>query len=473
MDLRSELEAIVGPVGLVPADDHERFSVDWAGKFSTDPVAVVRPASTAEVAAVVSLCATEGVAIVPQGGNTGLCGGSIPSTPVASVVLSLSRMNTVRSLDVNRATVTVEAGVTIQALQAAAADVGLLFAPDWGARGSAQVGGGVSTNAGGLNVLRWGSMREQILGLEVVLPDGRVWDGLRALRKDSSGLDLKHLFIGSEGTLGIVTAVVFKLHSLPSTHQTAFVALSSLDSLIPFFSRARTESKGLVSAFELVPEEGIRRVLANMPSAQRPLATISDWYVLLRMSGDDDVTETLGRVLESAAAAGQIVDAAVASTSDQEENLWTIRDEIPPPFTFDARGRRHKFDMAVPVDRVVDFLVEAGPVVDAVVPGTLTYGFGHVGDGNIHFNVYPGPDADVDAFDARGADLEAAIDELTWSFGGTISAEHGVGQIMRARMSGQKSDVEIELMERVKAALDPAGIMNPGKVIPERAPHSG
>lgn len=471
-----DLVEIVGSGGVLVGADTDSFVVDWGRKFTNaSTLAVVRPSTTAEVAAVVSYCRANDIAIVPQGGNTGLCAGGIPLAEdhpesTASIVLSLSRLSTILSVDVERATVTVEAGVTIEALQEACAAQGLLFAPDWGARGTAQIGGGISTNAGGLNVLRWGSLRSQVLGLEVVLPDGRIWNGLRSLRKDATGLDIKQLFIGTEGTLGIVTAAVFALHPLPSRHRTAFVALEALDKLMPFFAHARTEAAGLLSAFELLPEEGVRRVQINSPQVVHPLSEPSEWYVLLRFSGGDEIDDALTSLLESAAANGLIVDAAVASTAEQEANLWFIRDEVPPTFTFDARGKRHKFDIAIPVDRVVEFFERAGPTVDAVIPGTRTFGFGHIGDGNLHFSVYPGPDADIDEYDSGGAELERAIDELTWEFGGTISAEHGVGQIMRDRLGGQKSDVELDLMRTVKAALDPTGIMNPGKLIPSSAP---
>jgi FAD/FMN-containing dehydrogenase len=473
--LIEELTGVVGAAGLLPADDVDRFITDWSGKqVGGAPLAVVRPTSTAEVAAVVRVCHDHGVAVVPQGGNTGLCGGSIPLADDhpeggPSVVVSMERMKAIISLDVDRATATVEAGVTIQALQEAAATNGLLFAPDWGARGTAMIGGGIATNAGGLNVLRWGSMREQVLGLEVVLPDGRVWNGLRSLRKDATGMDLKQLFIGTEGTLGIVTAAVVRLHPLPAEHLTAFAALPSLEATLPLFAHARSASRGLLSAFELLPEEGVRRVLDAVPGAQRPLPATSEWYVLLRLSGGGETADTMTDLLATAADGALITDAVVASTAEQAANLWFIRDEIPPPFVFDSWGNRHKFDMAIPLDRVVDFFREAGPIVDGIVPGTKTYGFGHVGDGNLHFNIWPGPDCDLDEFAARGPELERAIDELTWSHGGTISAEHGVGQTMRRRLADQKSPIELDLLRTVKDALDPAGTMNPGKVIPYRS----
>lgn len=474
--LIDDLEAIVGPAGVLRGDDARPFDVDWGKKFTEgEALAAVRPATTREVADVVALCQEHGVAVVAQGGNTGLVGGSVPlaaghSEARPTVVLLLSRLNSILSIDVERATVTTQAGVTIQEVQEACADVGLLFGPDWGARGTAQVGGGISTNAGGLNVLRWGSLRSQVLGLEVVLPDGRIWDGLRSLRKDATGLDIKQLFIGTEGTLGIVTAAVFALHPLPTSHRTALVALPSLAALMPLFAHLRGEANDLLSAFELMPEEGIRRVMANAPTAQHPFSEPSEWYALMRFSGGDIVEEALAASLETAAKQGLLVDAVVASTADQEQNLWFLRDEMPPIFTFDSWGNKVKFDMAVPVDRVVEFFDRAAPAVDAVVPGALTFGFGHIGDGNLHFSIYPGPDADLDVYAARIDALEEAVDQLTWEFGGTISAEHGVGQIMRERLGRQKSAVELDLMRTVKHALDPAGIMNPGKLIPADAP---
>ncbi len=471
MEFLDALARLVGPAGMVADDDVEPFVVDWSGKYRGDPVAVVRPQSTTEVAAVVALCHRHQIGVVPQGGNSGLCGGSVPVSaddPEArdSIVLSLSRMQRIVTVDPAEGTATVEAGVTIDALQNAASAVDLLFAPDWGARGSAQVGGGIATNAGGLNVLRWGSMRSHVLGLEVVLADGRIWDGLRSLRKESTGLDVKQLFIGTEGAIGIVTKAVVRLHPRPSMHQSAFVSLPSLDGLMPFVQMAQAASNGHISALELVPEEGIVRVLHNRADLRRPLSERADWYVLVRVSGGPDTPAALESALGAAGAAGLIGDAVVAATPAQTDNLWAIREELPSLFTFDERGNRHKFDISVPVAAVAGFFEKAGPAVAAVLPGTLTYGFGHVGDGNLHFNVYPGPTCDVDEFDRVGPELEAAVDRLTWSFGGSVSAEHGVGQAMRQRVADQKTDVELDLLRTLKAALDPSGILNPGKALP-------
>ena len=466
---RRRLAEHLDPNGLVATDDHDRFLVDERGKFRTSALAVVRPTSTDQVAAVVRLCAEHGVAVVPQGGNTGLCGGSVPNLEAVtpSVLVSTGRLNRIRDLNHVTATATVEAGVAVQALQDAAADAGLLFGPDWGARGSAQIGGAISTNAGGLNVIRWGSFRRQVLGLEVVLADGRIWNGLRPLFKDSSGVDLKQLFIGAEGTLGLVTAAVLSLQPRPEHHHSALVALPGLDALLPFFAHVRHQSNGLLSGFELIPHEGIERAVNDVPSLQQPALPSARWYGLVRYSGDESTLDRLTETLSSAVAGQLVVDAVVAATPAQEENLWHLRDELPSGRRFEERGRRHKFDIAIPVDAIPNFITEAARVVDNIVPGARTYVFGHVGDGNLHFSLYPGTDADPDRFDAAGAEMVTAVDEMTWRFGGSISAEHGIGQEMRSRLLGQKSDIEFELLARVKAALDPHGIMNPGKVLPD------
>ncbi|MDH3293282.1 MAG: FAD-binding oxidoreductase [Acidimicrobiia bacterium] len=472
-EFRRLLTGLLEPVAIVPSDDHQRYLVDERRRIRADAWAVVRPGSTEQVAAVMELCAGHDVAVVPQGGNTGLCGGSVPQPGSSrpTLVLSTSRLNRIRDLNPVRATATVEAGVTIQAVQEAAAGADLLFGPDWGARGTAQIGGAISTNAGGLNVIRWGGLRRQVLGLEVVLPDGRVWDGLRPLYKDSSGVDLKQLFIGAEGTLGVVTAAVVALQARPADHHSALVALPDIDTLLPFFTHVRGRANELLSGFELLPAEGIARAVADVPSLQAPTLAAARWYALVRYSGDDGtddrVAQALTDVLAAAADRSLITDAVVAATPVQEQNLWYLREELPSGRRFDERGRRHKFDIAVPVDMIPPFIRRADTVVDQVVPGVRTYIFGHVGDGNLHFSLYPGPDADLDRFDDAGAELVSAVDRLTWEFGGSISAEHGIGQEMRARLVGQKSDLEFELLARLKNTLDPQGIMNPGKVLPE------
>jgi len=469
-ELRRELAGLVGERGLIPVEDEERFLIDERRVYRGSAAAVVRPESAAEVAAVVRLCASRGVTVVPQGGNTGLCGGSVPAAngdDRPTVVISLTRLNRIRLVDPFSATAVVEAGVTIQAVQEAAAEVGLLFAPDWGARGSAQIGGAVSTNAGGLNVIRWGSFRHHVLGLEVVLPDGRLWDGLRTLYKDSSGIDLKQLFIGAEGTLGLVTAAVVRLHSRPNSECSAMATLASRSVLLPLFSFVRDRAGEDLSGFELLPSSGLDDVVKNIPSAQAPTLAAGDWFVLIRFSGDDAASDRLAACLAEAVDDGLITDAVVAATAAQEANLWLIRDELPFARKHEDGDERLKFDIALPVNHIVDFLDQAEQDLERIVPGTRPFVFGHVGDGNLHFSVHPGPGTDRQLFARRMGDLVDAIDSLTWEYGGSISAEHGIGQEMRERLRGQKPDVEFELMARLKEVLDPGNIMNPGKVLPE------
>lgn len=464
-----ELRTIVGNPGLVLAEDMAPFLLDWMERYRGDAVAVVRPADTEEVSKVISCCAEHGLAVVPQGGNTGLSGGSIP-TAVPSVVLSLQRMNSIEAVDPDRFALTVQAGATIESIQEAARAVDRSFAPDWGARGTASIGGAISTNAGGINVLHSGSMRENILGLEVVLANGRIWNGLRSLRKDSSGVDLKQLFIGAEGTLGVVTRAVLRLQSHLAHQQTAFVALSDVDRLLELLALARRT--GGLTAFELIPELGIQAVCEKFPSIQRPLpAAISDWYALIRMSGSEPVSDQLATLLGEATDLGLVVDAVVASTADQETNLWTLRDELPAHRLFPHGDIGIKFDVAVPIDLLPNYLAELTARCETATPAILPYSFGHAGDGNLHLYLMPGIDADeatVEAFAANRIELRTEVYELTWGYGGTISAEHGIGQSLRSEIVGQKSEVELDLMHRVKAALDPDSVFNPGKLLPDQ-----
>ncbi|MEE9416206.1 MAG: FAD-binding oxidoreductase [Acidimicrobiales bacterium] len=464
-----ELFAIVGDVGLFRGDEMEPFLTDWLEHYHGTALAVVRPSTTEEVSAVVRCCARHGVSVVPQGGNTGLCGGAIP-TETPSVVLSLRRMNTIESVDPERFSMTVQAGVTVEAIQDAASEAGRSFAPDWGARGSATIGGAISTNAGGINVLQSGPMRENILGLEVVLADGRVWNGLRALRKDSSGLDLKHLFIGTEGTLGVVTKAVVRLRPQLHHHQTAFAAIADIDRLLELLTIAQSHGQGSLTAFELVPELGVAAVCENFPSVQRPLATKAEWYALIRMSGSEPVTDRLTALLAKAEEQRLVVDAAIASTADQEANIWMLRDELPPQRLFPHGDAGLKLDVAVPIDVVPQYLAEVVRRAAEMIPGTLPYAFGHAGDGNLHLYLMPAIDAgpaEVANFTANREALEAEVNKITWRYGGTISAEHGIGQSLREKIAGQKSDVEFDLMRTVKHALDPDGLFNPGKLLPD------
>ena len=480
--LRSDL----GPAGVVTGADAAPYLTDQKGQFTGEALAVVRPSSVDETVLVVRSCAAAGVAIVPQGGNTSMSGGSVPAvsahsgTPVPtgpggdghtrtpqrpSIVLSMGRMNRIVSVDPDRWTITAEAGATIDSVQQAAAAADRLFGPDWGARGTATVGGAVSTDAGGNNVVRYGNMRDNVLGLEAVMADGQVWDGLRALRKDSSGYDLKHLFIGAEGTLGVVTRAVLRLHPSTPHIQSALAAISGLDRLMPLLELAMARCGGDVTAFELIPVVGLERACEKFDFA-RPLVTREKFCVLVRLASAEPVSERLGAFLAEASERGCIRDAAVAVTDEQETRLWTIRDELSPMFLWAEHVHGVKLDTAVPIDRFGAYHDEVRRIASELAPGALSYGFGHVGDGNLHMYVLPTSDDEVASFLAVRDELRERIDEATFAFGGTITAEHGIGQLLRDRVRPQKSAVEWDLMRAVKNALDPQGIMNPHKTLP-------
>ncbi len=462
-DAVTQMKGIVGEAGWLSGSDAESYLIDERKEFHGEALGVVRPASTAEVSAVVELCAEASIAVLPQGGNTGLSGGSVPNVDRPTVVLSLTRMRSIIELNVDGFTITAEAGVTIQELQEAAAAADRLFAPDWGARGTATLGGAIATNAGGLNVLRFGTTRDQVMGLEVVLADGQVWNGLRALPKDNSGYDLKHLFIASEGTLGIVTKAIMKLRPRPAAHQTAFVALTDIDRLNEVFSLAQTMAPQGLSAFELVPEVGVAAATERFDIA-RPLPEVAEWYLLMRFSGAEGIGDELLAYLDLASTRGLISDAVIADTSAQEQNLWHLRDELSSIRIFDAYLL--KYDLAVRPDRIAEFHSAVRDLIEETVPGALPYAFGHVGDGNLHLTVWPAA-SEPGLLMSKEAELYKLIDELTWSFGGTISAEHGIGQELRERIVGQKQPVEFEMMRAIKGLFDPQGILNPGKLLPD------
>jgi FAD/FMN-containing dehydrogenase len=458
-----EIRKALGPRGVVEGDDLAPFTQDVRGAYKGEALLLARPASTEEVAAVVRICAAHDLVIVPQGGNTGLCGGAIPKGARPSIILSLARMNHIISVDPDRYTITTEAGCILQSIHDAAAQVDRAFAMDWGARGSATVGGGISTNAGGINVLRFGNTRDQVLGLEVVLPDGRIWNGLRALRKDSSGYDLKHLFIGAEGTLGIVTKAVLKLHPRPAYEQSMWAAVTDLSRLMELFVLARSVASEGLTAFELVPGYTYEKALAQYPALYRPVAARADWYVIVRFSGPQPVGDKFEEFFERAYDAELLTDGALAQTIAQENNIWNLRDEIPPLKLI--KGKMLKWDASVPIDRIVPFLAEAQERAHAIRADLRVIAFGHVGDGNLHMSIFPeGGTPGDEAFDALCKRVVAEIDQLIWSYGGSICAEHGVGVENFDRLPGQKPAIELEMMARVRDLFDPRGIFNPGKI---------
>ena len=461
------LKTIVGTKGWI--DDREGMAPyleEWRGLYHGRAAAVVCPSNTAEVAAVVRACAETGIAIVPQGGNTGLVGGASTHEHGGEIILSTRRLNAIRDLDTRNDTITVEAGVVLQAVQQAAAEADRLFPLSLGAEGSCQIGGNLSTNAGGTAVLRYGNMRDLTLGLEVVLPDGSVWDGLRGLRKDNSGYDLKQLFIGAEGTLGIITAAALKLFPRPRQKQTALVAVADPAAAIELLDRARTACGDSLTAIELIPRLGIDFALRHVEGAVDPLADRHDWYVLLELTSPtagDHLRDALEALLEAAFEDGMVADAAISANETQTGQLWFLREAIVEGQRFEGGGIKH--DVAVPISRVAEFIAQATEAVLAQVPGTRIVAFGHLGDGNIHFNLSQPPDMAAEAFVALWSDVSHLVHDIAVALGGTISAEHGIGRLKREELAERRSAVEIDLMRRIKRTIDPAGIMNPGKIL--------
>jgi FAD/FMN-containing dehydrogenase len=449
--VQSALTEIVGKSNVLTApEDTKPYFTDWRRQYTGSAECVVRPGSTAEVSRVVALCAHEGVAVVPQGGNTGLSGGSVPTGTRREVVLSLSRLNRVRALDPLNDTMTVEAGCVLAAVQKAAADADRLFALSLAAEGSCQIGGNLSTNAGGVNVLRYGNAREQVLGLEVVLPDGRIWHGLRGLRKDNTGYDLKQLFLGAEGTLGIITAAVLRLYPRPTASATAWVAVATPRDAVKLLAALRTHVGDRISAFELVSRECLEAVLSHVPGTRDPLGTKHPWYILAEF-GDSGPAETLRTLVERAL---ENDEAVLAQSSEQARQLWRLRESIP-----EAQFTNVKHDVSVPVSRTPELIERAGAALKAAFPDALPYVFGHVGDGNLHYNVGPA------ALLARRAEVNRIVYHAVAELGGSISAEHGLGQLKRDDIRHHKAPLEMELMRALKKALDPQGLMNPGKLL--------
>jgi D-lactate dehydrogenase (cytochrome) len=463
----SRIAAVVGPRGLITVPtDMATYLEEARGLYHGRTAAVVRPGSTAEVAEVARLCAEAGVAIVPQGGNTGLCGGAAPDESGRQLLVNLSRLDKIRAVDPVNFTMTVESGVILETIQRRADDVDRLFPLSLAAEGSCQIGGNISTNAGGTGVLRYGNTRDLVLGLEVVLPDGQIWDGLKALRKDNTGYDLKQLFIGGEGTLGIITAAVVKLFPKPQNMQTAFCALSHLDAALTLLSRARAATGDQLTAFELIPRFGLDLTIRHMPDIRDPFDQPHDWYALLELSSsrpNADLRETLEELLGDALEAGDVADAVVATSLAQRDRLWHIRESIPEAQKHEGGSIKH--DVSVPVSSIPDFIRRATAAVVAGLPGVRPVVFGHVGDGNLHFNLTQPKGADRQEFIAQWTRMNRIVHDIVVDMHGSFSAEHGIGKLKKGEMVHYKTPLEIDLMRRIKAAFDPRGIMNPGKIL--------
>ncbi|MDR0635109.1 MAG: FAD-binding oxidoreductase [Azoarcus sp.] len=465
--LLARLAAIVGARRvLTAAADTAPFLTDHRGRYNGRALAVVQPTTSAEVAAVVSVCAEAGVAMVPQGGNTGLCGGATPLPDGGSVVINLTRLARIRALDTANETICVEAGCKLVAVREAAAAAGRLFPLSLAAGGSCEIGGNLSTNAGGVQVLRYGNMRDLTLGLEVVLPDGRIWHGLRGLRKDNTGYDLKQLFIGAEGTLGIITAAVLKLFPAPVSRATAWASVSSPAAAVSLLARFRAACGDRVTAFELASRPMLELVLKHMPRCRDPLPAPAAWSVLVELTDtapDAPLIAMLERTLTAANDAGEVGEAALAATLAQAESLWALRENANEAQKREGFSIKH--DIAVPVSRLPEFLARADAALRAWCPDVRLVTFGHIGDGNLHYNLFPPRIGDDDAFAARGREANRIVYDLVDELGGSISAEHGLGQLKREEIRRYKDAVELEAMAAIKRAFDPRGLMNPGKVL--------
>ena len=463
--LRARLNAAVGGEQVLtdPADMAPYVS-DWRGRFHGHALAVVRPGNTDQVAAVVRACADLGVPIVPQGGNTGQCGGATPDEHGNAIVLSLARMNRVRAVDSANATLTAEAGVPLATVQQAAADEGLMFPLSLAAEGTCTIGGNLSTNAGGHAVLRFGNTRELVLGIEVVLADGRIWDGLRGLRKDNTGYDLKQLFIGAEGTLGIVTAAVLRLYPAPKARATALAALPDVARGIRLLFDLRQALGDRITGFELMSDYSIALSRKHLPGLPDPCPG-SAWYALLQVddsANDSPVSAQLERALDAALESGIVRDATIAQSGEQARALWALRENIAEAQRRDGPNIKH--DISLPGSVIARFLDEACAAVAAALPGVRFVIFGHLGDGNLHYNLAAPEGVAPNAFLANTARANRIVHDLVAAHNGSISAEHGIGQQKRDELVRYKSAVELDLMRAVKATLDPAGIFNPGKI---------
>ncbi|MGI4778144.1 MAG: FAD-binding oxidoreductase [Janthinobacterium lividum] len=467
MSLLEKLQALVGDAGLVTdAAAQAPYLTDWLGKWAGRTTVVVRPADTAQTAAVVRLCSETRTPIVTQGGNTGMSGGATPDASGAQVVLSTTRMNRVRAVDPVNNTLTLDAGVILANAQEAARSVDRFFPLSLGAQGSCTVGGNVATNAGGIAVLRYGNTRDLVLGLEVVLPDGRIWHGLRGLRKDNTGYDLKGLFIGSEGTLGVITAVVLKLFPRPTSHATAWVGADSLEQLVDLLGAMRTRCGERLTAFEMMTAASLQLVLDQVSDTRPPLAQPAPFNALIEL-GDNGAESGPAALLEAALAeamdAGLANDVVLSASEAQTLALWKLREGISQAQV--RAGKAVKHDIALPISSLASFVAQAGLEVQACLPGARIVNFGHLGDGNLHYNVLLPADTDRDTLEHRTHDLNGVVHALVTRYGGSISAEHGVGQLRRDELRIYKSPLEIELMLRIKQAMDPNQIMNPGKLL--------
>ena len=465
--LLDTLRQAVGAAHVLIDGDLTAYEQDWRQRARGRALAVVRPGSTDEVAAVVRACAARGASIVPQGGNTGLAVGSVPDDSGTQVVLSLRRMDAVRAIDAANLTITVEAGGILQNLQQAAEQAGFLFPLSMASEGSCTIGGNLAANAGGTQVLRYGNARELCLGLEVVTAQGEVWNGLSGLRKDNTGYDLRDLFIGSEGTLGIITAATMKLYPLPAARLIAWAAVPSMQAAVDLLGLAHQHLGAGLTGFEVMNQFALSLVDKHYPQQRVPLFRTSPWCVLLENSdheSEDHARTLFERLLEAALEAGCVNDAVVAESLSQAQALWHIRESIP--LAQAEEGLNIKHDISVPVSRIPAFVAETDALLAREVPGVRLVDFGHLGDGNLHYNVQAPEGGDAKAFLREQEErINTLVFDAVARHGGSISAEHGIGSLKAAKLPHYKSPVALRMMRAIKQALDPKGIMNPGRVL--------
>ena len=467
-DFLDSVRAIVGERGLLTDPSSVApYLQDWRRLYTGSSPAVIRPANTAELAAVVRLCAQSRTPIVPQGGNTSMVGGAVPNEDGSEVVISTSRLLRIRDLDEVDMTLTIEAGVTLKAAQMAAAERGCLLPLSISSEGSAQIGGVLAVNAGGNNTVRYGNARDLVLGLEVVLPDGSIWNGLRRLRKDNTGYCLRQLFVGAEGTLGIITAAVLKLVPQPREVAVALCAVGSPEAAIALFKRFQMSDASSLNAFELMTALGIQFVLKHIPDTLMPVETQTPYYVLVEMTTtrpEAGLRGLLEKTLEQAMEDGIVADAVIAESDAQRAAIWKLREEHSEAQR--REGASIKNDVSVPISKIPAFIQEATAACEASMPGIRAVPFGHIGDGNIHFNLEQPVDCDGAWFLAQGEAVMDTVNEVVRRFDGSFSAEHGIGRLKPHMLEDWRGGAELALMKQIKAAIDPAGIMNPGKVLP-------
>ena len=461
--LIEQLQEIVGPRGWTTDEDVlEPHLTEWRKSVRGKTLIMISPASTEEVSRVVRACAAASVAIVPQGGNTGMCAGAVPDDSGEQVILNLSRMNRIRKIDPLDFSIVVDAGCILAKIQDAAKAVDRYFPLSLGAEGSCQIGGNLSTNAGGINVIRYGTARDLALGLEVVLPDGSIWNGLKTLRKDTAGYDLKQLFIGSEGTLGIITGAALRLFPDPGETTSALLAVQQAGSAIPLLAELRTSLADRIEAFELIGAVAFELVERHIPDSKMPFDEAYPWYVLVEAAGLDS-PEMLENLLTRCLERDLALDAIIAKSSAEAEKIWRLRHSIAEAEKHEGVGLKH--DISVPIGRMEEFLTRGEKLLSAAAPSATLVAFGHVGDGNLHYNVHLPDESNVEEHAHMAAQISKLIYDLVAELGGSFSAEHGVGVTKRDTLLHYKDDVDLGLMRVLKKALDPANILNPGKVI--------